>query len=99
VNARRSTQGTLLLGALALAAVLDSPGAALGLVPLLAVALSLILGRYPGEDRIVRLRERCPQAPARAPHVLAPRPPDTYRACARQAIAYALANRPPPATP
>jgi hypothetical protein len=69
---------------------------ALHLVPLLALWLPLLLGRYVGESVLDRLRRR--RAPIRrVAAVLMPRPARSDRAVARVLCGLAQACRPPPA--
>jgi hypothetical protein len=69
-------------------------------VPLLALLVFLLLGRYPGCDAIVRLSERLAARsapPAVAPRQLrAPRPPRSFAPGGGLLIALGHAQRPPP---
>jgi hypothetical protein len=76
---------------------------AIAAAPLLALLASLLLGRYPGCDAIVRLSERFsaiphsrPSAPRRARR---PLPPASFAASGGLLIAFGLARRPPPLAP
>jgi hypothetical protein len=69
-------------------------------VPLLALLLALLLGRYPGCEAIVRLSERIaarrgarPDTPAR---VALPKPPRAHAPGGGLLIALGHAQRPPP---
>jgi len=91
----------LILCALAAAALLlatASPGFALSLVPLFALAAALVVGIFPGEELIERLRERrsMQRRTVRAPVATRVRPVLYVRPTGR-ALAFALAMRPPPA--
>jgi hypothetical protein len=76
---------------------------AIAAAPLLALLGSLLLGRYPGCDAIVRLSERLSStgvagssAPRREPR---PVPPSLFAASGGLLIAFGLARRPPPLAP
>jgi len=71
---------------------------ALALVPLLLLLGSLLLGRYPGVDAIVRLSERIAPRPRSrgAKRQLRPRAPRSHAASGGLLIAFGLAQRPPP---
>jgi hypothetical protein len=69
---------------------------ALHLVPLLALLLPLLLGRYVGESILDRLRRRRPPI-RRVAAVVMPRPARSDRAVARVLRGLARACRPPPA--
>jgi hypothetical protein len=71
----------------------------LPLVPLLLLVFSLLLGRYPGCDAIVRLAERIDsRRPRRRRPKAQPRPraPRFHSASGGLLIAFGLAKRPPP---
>jgi len=68
-------------------------------LPLLGLLLTLLLGRYPGCEAIVRLSERiAAQRPARGvdrrPGL--PKPPRSFAPAGGLLIALGLARRPPP---
>jgi len=72
----------------------------LPVVPLLGLLATLLLGRYPGCEAIVRLAERIaghapprPDAPARSP---LPKPPRSFAPAGGLLIAFGHAQRPPP---
>jgi len=72
----------------------------LPVLPLLGLLLTLLLGRYPGCEAIVRLSERIaarrggkPTAPRRAS---LPKPPRAFAPAGGLLIALGLAQRPPP---
>jgi hypothetical protein len=70
-------------------------------VPLLALLLFLLLGRYPGCDAIVRLSERLAARAARPTAAnkhrpRAPRPPRSFAPSGGLLIALGHAQRPPP---
>lgn len=69
-------------------------------VPLLALLLCLLLGRYPGHEAIVRLSERLASRPRRRPGTGArrrrPQPPRSFAPGGGLLIALGLAQRPPP---
>jgi hypothetical protein len=69
-------------------------------LPLLALLLTLLLGRYPGCEAIVRLSERL-SSHGDASHDLArpatlPKPPRSFAPSGGLLIALGLAQRPPP---
>jgi hypothetical protein len=72
----------------------------LPVVPLLVLLASLLFGRYPGHEAIVRLSERLAarakprRTAARRPR--APRPPRSFAPAGGLLIALGLAQRPPP---
>jgi hypothetical protein len=72
----------------------------LPVVPLLVLLASLLLGRYPGHETIVRLSERLAarSRPRRGavPRARAPRPPRSFAPAGGLLIALGLAQRPPP---
>jgi hypothetical protein len=71
----------------------------LPLVPLLLLVVSLLLGRYPGCDAIVRLSERIGSRQPRRRRAKAqsrPRAPLCHSASGGLLIAFGLAKRPPP---
>jgi hypothetical protein len=71
----------------------------LPLVPLLLLVVSLLLGRYPGCDAVVRLSERIgAQQPRRRRAKAQPRPraPRFHSVSGGLLIAFGLAQRPPP---
>jgi hypothetical protein len=79
------------------------PELAIAAAPLLALLTSLLLGRYPGCDAIVRLSERIsptPVARSSAPR-RARRPPlpASFAPAGGLLIAFGLARRPPPLAP
>lgn len=69
-------------------------------LPLLALLLTLLFGRYPGCEAIVRLSERIAAAvrPARAAarRSALPKPPRSFAPAGGLLIALGLAQRPPP---
>jgi hypothetical protein len=72
----------------------------LPLAPLLGLLLTLLLGRYPGCEAIIRLSERIaarrggpPTTPQRAS---LPKPPRAFAPAGGLLIALGLAQRPPP---
>jgi hypothetical protein len=72
---------------------------ALPAVPLLLLLASLLFGRYPGCDAVVRLSERLAGgAPRRGAAVRArrPLPPRRFAAAGGLLIAFGHAQRPPP---
>lgn len=73
----------------------------LPVVPLLALLLFLLLGRYPGAEAIVRLSERIAAAARRAARRLGrprlPLPPRSFAPSGGLLIALGHAQRPPPA--
>lgn len=83
----------------ALACVLDSPGFALSAVPALLLAVSLLVGRFPGEELLAEIRERRRAAPQRRARrePAAARHINTFVRPVGRAAAFALAMRPPPA--
>lgn len=69
-------------------------------LPLLALLLTLLLGRYPGCEAIVRLSERIANVArthraASRRHVL-PKPPRSFAPAGGLLIAFGHAQRPPP---
>jgi hypothetical protein len=69
-------------------------------LPLLALLLTLLLGRYPGCEAIVRLSERIASS-ARAAHAAVrrsalPKPPRSFAPAGGLLIAFGHAQRPPP---
>jgi hypothetical protein len=93
---RLALLGALLVVALSVADV--SPAFALSIVPVLALVGALIVGAFPGEELIDRLRERraVPVRHRRALRVARMRR-DVYVRPVGRAAAFALAMRPPPA--
>jgi hypothetical protein len=73
----------------------------LPVVPLLALLLFLLLGRYPGCEAIVRLSERIAAgergARGRPRRQRLPLPPRSFAPAGGLLIALGLAQRPPPA--
>lgn len=68
--------------------------AVLHLMPLLALVIALILGRYPGERLLLRLRRgRRPRRAKPAPQC---RPNSREVRMPRRVVAWSLACRPPP---
>jgi hypothetical protein len=69
-------------------------------LPLLALLLTLLLGRYPGCEAIVRVSERLAEAVAqvRAPvrRAALPKPPRSFAPAGGLLIAFGHAQRPPP---
>lgn len=69
-------------------------------VPLLALLVSLLLGRYLGHETAMRLAERIASRSRSKATVASnsrrPRPPSTRAAHGGQLIAFGLAQRPPP---
>jgi hypothetical protein len=69
-------------------------------LPLLALLLTLLLGRYPGCEAIVRFAERIaslvPEARATAPRSALPKPPRSFAPAGGLLIAFGHAQRPPP---
>ena len=86
------------LAAAALLLATASPAFALSLVPVFALVAALIVGRFPGEELIERLRERrsARGRTLRAPGSFRARPVVYVRPTGR-ALAFALAMRPPSA--
>jgi hypothetical protein len=89
-----------LLSALVVVALLMvdvSPAFALSVVPVLGLVAALIVGAFPGEELIGRLRERraMPVRACRAPVAVRLRPVAYVRPVGRAAT-FALAMRPPP---
>jgi hypothetical protein len=74
---------------------------ALALLPLLLLVVSLLLGRYPGCDAIVRFSERfaAPRRRRRARRQARPVAPRSHAASGGLLIAFGLAQRPPPLAP
>lgn len=72
----------------------------LPVVPLLVLLASLLLGRYPGHEAIVRLSERLASRSrprrATAPRPRAPRPPRSFAPAGGLLLALALSGRAPP---
>jgi hypothetical protein len=77
-------------------ALLGGCTGALHLVPLFALLVPLLLGRYVGENILDRLR-RGPAPVRRAAAIVMPRPDRSDRAVARVLCGLARACRPPPA--
>ncbi len=69
----------------------------LHLLPALLIALPLVLGRFPGEERIVALATRPKRRARPASRVHAPRPVELQRPRGGRLIASSLAERGPPA--
>lgn len=69
-------------------------------LPLLALLLTLLLGRYPGCEAIVRLSERIAthmrEAHAAARRLALPKPPRSFAPAGGLLIALGHAQRPPP---
>jgi len=69
-------------------------------LPLLALLLTLLFGRYPGCEAIVRLSERIASragtARATARRSALPKPPRSFAPSGGLLIALGLAQRPPP---
>jgi hypothetical protein len=75
-----------------------SPEFALVLAPVFALLTALVLGMFPGEDLLERIRtRRCPQ-PRRRPTNATPRRRTLPVRRVGRAVAFALAVRPPPAS-
>jgi hypothetical protein len=75
---------------------------ALPAVPLLLLVASLLVGRYPGCDAVVRLSERLAGARPRGRAVARarrPLPPRRFAAAGGLLIAFGHAQRPPPPLP
>jgi hypothetical protein len=72
----------------------------LPVAPLLGLLLTLLLGRYPGCEAIVRLSERIAARRGRAPtapqRASLPKPPRAFAPAGGLLIALGLAQRPPP---
>jgi len=72
----------------------------LSLVPLLALLVFLLLGRYPGCDAIVRLGDRLAASAASKPKAAArvrlPLPPRSFAPGGGLLLALGIAQRPPP---
>lgn len=72
----------------------------LPVAPLLGLLLTLLLGRYPGCEAIVRLSERiaarCGGRPTVPRHASLPKPPRASAPAGGLLIALGLAQRPPP---
>jgi len=69
-------------------------------VPLLILLVSLLLGRYPGHEAILRLSERIAtrsQRPARAAVATAPPRPASFVPAGGLLLAVSLSGRAPPA--
>lgn len=100
-RARRVAQTVAAAGALLLVAaiVLAQPEVGLMLAPALALALLLIGGRFPGERVVRRLQARFAPKPRERSRQAAPPQRYGFRPrVGRLLIAFALANRPPPAS-
>jgi hypothetical protein len=71
-------------------------------LPLLALLLTLLFGRYPGCEAIVRLSERIADRAgnhhAAARRSALPKPPRSFAPAGGLLIALGLAQRPPPLT-
>ena len=69
-------------------------------LPLLALLLALLFGRYPGCEAIVRLSERLArltrEARTASRHLASPKPPRSFAPAGGLLIALGLAQRPPP---
>jgi hypothetical protein len=69
-------------------------------LPLLALLLTLLFGRYPGCEAIVRLSERIAslarEARTASRHSALPKPPRSFAPAGGLLIALGLAQRPPP---
>jgi hypothetical protein len=69
-------------------------------LPLLALLLALLLGRYPGHEAMLRLSERIAsrgrEARAAARHSALPKPPRSFAPAGGLLIAFGHAQRPPP---
>jgi hypothetical protein len=69
-------------------------------LPLLALLLTLLFGRYPGCEAIVRLSERLASpggsSHGAAPQGTLPKPPRSFAPSGGLLIALGLAQRPPP---
>ena len=69
-------------------------------LPLLALLLTLLLGRYPGCEAIVRLSERlanrAPEFRAASRRTALPKPPRSFAPAGGLLIALGHAQRPPP---
>jgi hypothetical protein len=69
-------------------------------LPLLALLLTLLFGRYPGCEAIVRLSERIASGPsddrAATRRSALPKPPRSFAPSGGLLIALGLAQRPPP---
>ncbi len=69
-------------------------------LPLLGLLLTLLLGRYPGCEAIVRLSERIAnvehQRRTAASRTLLPKPPRSFAPAGGLLIAFGHAQRPPP---
>jgi hypothetical protein len=69
-------------------------------LPLLALLLTLLFGRYPGCEAIVRLSERiaslAPAARTASRRSALPKPPRSFAPAGGLLIALGLAQRPPP---
>lgn len=69
-------------------------------LPLLALLLTLLLGRYPGCEAIVRLSERiangAPELREATRRAALPKPPRSFAAAGGLLIAFGHAQRPPP---
>jgi len=69
-------------------------------LPLLALLLTLLFGRYPGCEAIVRLSERLASRPDSSHGVarpaMLPKPPRSFAPSGGLLIALGLAQRPPP---
>lgn len=70
----------------------------IALLPLLVLLASLLIGRYPGCEAIVRLSERLASRPRPRPvrRALRPRPFDAVAVRGGLLIALRIAKRPPP---
>lgn len=88
------------LAGTALVVANGSPGLALSIAPAFVLAAALIVGMFPGEALIDRMRERRATPVKRRRRTLAPR--IRAAACVRpvgHSLAFALAMRPPPGAP
>jgi hypothetical protein len=99
-KSRFSRSGALLFCAFAgvtLGTALAAPGFAAEFAPLFVLVALYLLGRFPGEEMIERLRERHRRRAPRATSQSHPVPRAPFVRPVGRAAGFALAVRPPPA--
>jgi uncharacterized membrane protein YccC len=97
---RITRSGTLLVSALLVVAAvtaLTAPGLAVDLAPFFVLIGLYLVGRFPGEEIIERLRERYQRLAPRLRSPSRPLPRAPFVRPVGRAAAFALAVRPPPA--